>query len=153
LIFVSETLRMVPGSQYFGDPEELQGGFSTMSGVGVFNDISTELTRAVEAASDKNVRIYTVYAGGLNPDVDTTNPLVMLASETGGVAVHGTNRLGMVFERAEEDLSCSYRIGFRIPVAHSGKVLPITVRVGNEGRGYRVRYRRTLSDPTRGEEE
>ena len=156
LLFFSETLRMVPGSQYFGNPSELRAGFSSLDDApeaGTFLDVSGTLRQVVEQANERNVRLYTIQASGLGAGEDTQDTLTMLASETGGVSVHGTNDLATLFDRAREDASCFYRIGFRMPASHTGKVLPVTLRIGRDGTGYRLRYRRTLMDPTQEQQE
>jgi len=141
LIFFEETVRMYPGEQY--------PGFSNNT------DIELFMRKLARAANERNVRIYPVYAGGLKPYVGTgrvDDSLTMLASETGGRWVEKTNDLSLAFDHVAEDASCSYRIGFTVRPEFSGRSERIAVEVSG-GRRYRLRYRRTLDDPTREERE
>jgi len=136
LIFFEQTVRMVPGIQYPNYSNNM--------------DIEMFIRGVARAANEHNVRVYPVYAGGLGGRVDGS--LTMLASETGGRWVDGSNDLGTVFDRVAADASCSYRIGFSMRPEFSGRTERIVVEVSGDGR-YRLRYRRTLDDPTREERE
>ena len=135
LIFFSETLRLVPGSNY------------PVANSRILPDVTAPMQALAREASDKNVRIYAVQAGGLDRDVE--DPMTYLSTETGGAHIEWTNRLANVFDRASEDLQCFYRIGFRLPARQSGKTDRIWVRIPQNESSYRLRYRRTLDDPTR----
>jgi len=138
LILFSDTLRFIPGRIY-----ALASDLS---------DTYAELRRVTEAANERDVRIYPVHATGLTlePSFDSRadDALTMLASETGGRVVERTNRLGMVFDRVAEDVSCSYRVGFHFRPRYSGGTHRIEVRVAGPARGYRLRHRRSVDDPT-----
>jgi hypothetical protein len=77
----------------------------------------------------------------------------MLATETGASHVQGTNNIGLILDRIGEDLSCFYRIGFRMSPRHTGSTERIVVRIGESDTHFRARYRRTLTDPTREQQE
>lgn len=114
--------------------------------LGISNQHLHYLREFTEAASDRDVRIYPVLAAGMGGRA--SGALSMLASETGGQVIEGTNQLGMVFDRIEEDLSCYYRLGFRLLQEHKGASKNVSVRVkGSPGRE-RLYYRRMLRDPT-----
>ena len=137
LVFFQHTVRLYPGSEYPGVTET--------------TEIYLYLDRLAQAANERNVKIYPVDARGLaRGDVD--GALTMLASETGGQWLTGTNDLGLVFDRVARDGSCFYRLGFRIRPRHTGRTRGIFVRVLAEGR-YRVRHRQTLRDTTREQED
>jgi VWFA-related protein len=134
LLLFADTIRFFPGEQYPGldrDP----------------GSVSTDLQQFGRAANERNVRIYPVQAGlelGKSPD----NALSMLASETGGRHLFGTNFVDRAFDYVAEDLSCFYRVGFTTTPQYSGRTESLAVRVTGENRKYRVRHRSTLHDPT-----
>jgi len=137
LIFFQDTIRQFPGEIY----------------TQVTNVTQTYpfLHALATAANERNIRIYPVHASGLQvgAGIGVNDALSMLASETGGRYIHGTNRIATVIERAGEDATCFYRVGFRVRPRFSGGTARIAVRI--EGNRYRVRHRRTLHDPTRSE--
>jgi len=165
LVFFGETVRLVPGSEYFAaylpePPVEFTAGFSPPGVSGPINDVSHELDQVVEAANERNVRIYTVQPAGLKAGLDRPGTLTrdegaltMLATETGGKYVRGTNDIGLILDRVGDDLGCFYRIGFRMSPRHTGSTERILVRIGQDDTRYRARYRRTLTDPTREQQE
>ncbi len=137
LIFFQETVRMYPGRQY---PEVVE--------TTLLRPFAQSLA---ESANERNVRFYPVDAGGMDGEADEA--LYLLASETGGRFFAGSNDLSPVLEWITEDSSCYYRIGFRDRPRFSGQVDRIRVEIDGprETRKYRMRYRQTLADPTRGE--
>ena len=139
MIFFSETLRLYPGSEYPFGPSP-QAALSL--------DTARLVYQLAAQANERNVRIYGVQSSGLRKGQDIEDPLLVLSEETGGRPVYNTNNLGAVFDRAAEDFSCFYRVGFRLPSGHSGNLKTILVRIGENGRGYRVRHRRSVDDPT-----
>jgi VWFA-related protein len=149
LILFSETLRQVPGSIYL--PATSFPSVTIPSGQRALPDVTMPMQQLAREASDKNVRIYTVQAGGMDRDIE--DPMTFLSTETGGSHVEWTNRLAEIFDRTREDLECFYRIGFRLPSRQSGHTERITIRVPENESKYRLRYRRTLDDPTRKERE
>jgi len=164
LVFFGETVRLVPGSEYFAaylePPVEVAGGFAPAGVSGPSNDVSHELDQLVEAANERNVRIYTVQPAGLKEGRDIPGAMTrdegamtMLATETGGSYVRGTNNIGLILDRVGDDLACFYRIGFRMSPRHTGSTERILVRIGDSDTRYRARYRRTLTDPTREQQE
>ncbi len=138
LILFTETLRLVPGSFYFDRLPPSPRGLP---------DVTAPMQGLAREASDKNVRIYAVQAGGLDRDVE--DPMTFLSTETGGAHIEWTNRLAGTFDRVREDLDCFYRIGFRLPARQSGQTERIWVRIPQDESKYRLRYRRTLDDPSR----
>jgi VWFA-related protein len=140
LVYFSETLRLFPGSQY---------PFGPSPKAALSREVARPVYQLAARANERNIRIYAVQASGLEEGRDIEEPLFVLSEETGGRSVHGTNNLGAVFDRTEEDFSCFYRVGFRMPSEHSGNLKTILVRIGEHGRGYRVRHRRSVDDPTR----
>lgn len=133
LLLFEERVRLLPGTEYpaFRSP----------------GDTHPFLDRVARAANEKNVRIYPVHAPGENLDL-ADDAMTFLASETGGQVVERTNALELAFERVVADESCSYRIGFHLPRRANGRSERMEVAV-RDGRGYRLRYRRTVGDPTR----
>ncbi|HEU5181891.1 MAG TPA: hypothetical protein VFW45_13970 [Candidatus Polarisedimenticolia bacterium] len=146
LIFFSETLRQVPGSMYLPPPTVISKG-GVQPDRRALSDVVAPMQQLAREASDKNVRIYAVQAGALEKAVE--DPMTFLSTETGGAHIEGTNRLAGVFDRAREDLECFYRIGFRLPARQSGQTERIWVRIPEDESKYRLRYRRTLDDPSR----
>ena len=151
LIFFSETLRQIPGDMYTKVPirnrSQGRGDLLPQPKPRDLPDVMAPMQALAREASDKNVRIYAVQAGGL--DKETTDPLTFLSTETGGAHIEWTNRLSKVFDRARADLECFYRIGFRLPARQSGQTERIWIRIPEEESKYRLRYRRTLDDPSR----
>jgi VWFA-related protein len=141
LLLFQNRLRQIPGSEYpFADLRYVSA-------------VDADLQQVARAANEREVRIYGVHAEGLESPRDSPQPnasdaITFLASETGGRVVERTNTLTPIFDRVAEDASCFYRVGFPAPREHSGKAERIEVRIG-DGRGIRVRHRRTLDDPTR----
>ena len=138
LVLFQDDLRFNPGSQYAG--AEFQ------------SDVDAYIRPLVRAANERNVRFYPVVARGMSDRVgafaDHADPaMTLLASETGGRVVEGTNDLRVAFEMITEDSSCFYRIGFRFPSRQDGTTRRIQVLV-NGGHGYEVRYRQTFQDLT-----
>jgi hypothetical protein len=151
LVFFGETVRLVPGIQYFepiADTSAAIAGFSLM-----LFDVYHQLDGAARAANERNVRIYAVQPAGLKMGVDIEGAMTMLATETGGGYVHGTNEIVRIMDRVGQDLDCFYRLGFRISPRHTGRTQRLTVRIGEDSLRYRLRYRRTLMDPTRLQQE
>ncbi len=146
LVFFSETLRQVPGSIYMPPPTVLSRG-GAQPDRRILPDVVAPMQDLAREASDKNVRIYAVQAGGLDRDVE--DPMTFLSTETGGAHIEWTNRLAGAFDRVREDLDCFYRIGFRLPARQSGQTERIWVRIPQDESKYRLRYRRTLDDPSR----
>ena len=139
LVFFQETVRMWPGIQYPMSYDH--------------SNVEPFIRNLATAANERNVRVYPVYAGGMKARVGTDrvdNALTLLASETGGRWTDGTNDLTVAFERVAEDDACFYRLGFRARARFSGGIERVTVKIG-DNRGYRLRYRSTLADPTREE--
>ena len=134
LILFADIIRFFPGEQYPGLVDKP-------------TNISTDLQRLSRAANERNVRIYPVQAGVGHADA----ALLLLADETGGQYLDGTNRLDRIFEKVERDLACFYRVGFTMKQRYTGNIENIVVRVKGENRKYRVRHRTTLHDRTPGE--
>jgi len=142
LVLFADTIRLLPGRQYGVPATRL-------------TNLHTELQDLAEAANERNVRIYPVKAGlwvpGGGGDPLADDALTMLASETGGRVFEGSNEVDGAFDRVGEDLSCYYRVGFRVRPRYSGRVEPIRVRLLDRPGAVRLRYRQTLEDPTREE--
>ena len=111
-------------------------------------DVQAPLQSLARAANDHEVRIYLVQLGVTERANDA---LTLLATETGGQYLEGTNRAATIFGKITEDLSCFYRLGFRIRPGTVLREASIEVRLRDDGRSYRVRARRSLGLPTRAE--
>jgi len=137
LIFFSDKLRYIPGEVYPLSTDLL--------------NTRAYLEQVTKAANEREVRIYPVQASGIDPSRRSRadDALTMMAGETGGQVVERTNRLALVFDRISEDVACSYRVGFHFRPRYSGSAQRIDVRVSGPARAYRLRYRRTVDDPTR----
>ncbi len=144
LVYFSETIRLYPGSEY---------PFGPSPKTALSMDVARPVYELAALANEGNVRIYAVQASGLKEGKNIEDPLLVLSEETGGRPVYGTNSLDAVFGRIEEDHSCFYRVGFRLPSENSGSRKTIVVRIGESGRGYRVRHRRSVDDSTREKKE
>jgi hypothetical protein len=140
MIYFSETIRLYPGSEY---------PFGPSPRTALSQDVSHLVYQLAARANERNVRIYGVQSSRLRAGKDLEEPLGVLSEETGGRPVYGTNDLGAAFGKMEEDHSCFYRVGFRLPSEQSGDLKTIRVRIGESGRGFRVRHRRSVDDPTR----
>ena len=134
LLLFEDTLRIVPGEEY-GPRGEL-------------SDLQKPLQALADSANDRDVRIYPVQLGVMK---QADSALTLLATETGGQYLDGTNRAATIFGRVAEDLSCFYRFGFRIGPGTPPRDARIEVRLREDGGTYRVRSRRTLGLPTRAE--
>jgi len=134
LILFEDTLRIVPGEEY-GPRREL-------------SDLQKPLQALADSANDRDVRIYPVQLGVMK---QADSALTLLATETGGQYLDGTNRAATIFGKVAEDLSCFYRVGFRIGPGTPPRDARIEVRLRDDGGSYRVRSRRTLGLPTRAE--
>ena len=135
LLLFADTIRLVPGRQYPAGDLRL-------------SEVAIHLREVATAANERNVRLYPVRAGA---EKRADDAFTMLATETGGQYVEGSNRLDVAFDRVKEDASCFYRIGFRTRPRYSGRTETILVRILGKDRIYRARYRRSLDDPTREE--
>jgi VWFA-related protein len=141
LLLFENRLRQIPGRAYpYAIAEDLSRA-------------DVDLQRVARAANEREVRIYGVHTEGLAAPGDSMQPdaddaVTFLSSETGGRVYERSNTVVPAFSRVVEDADCFYRVGFHLPRLHSGDLERIEVRVG-DGRGYRLRYRRTLLDPTR----
>jgi VWFA-related protein len=134
LLLFADAIRFFPGEQYPGLDRRP-------------SDIGTDLQQFGQAANERNVRIYPVQAG-LEMGKKADSALTMLASETGGRHLYGTNFVDRIFDHIKDDLSCFYRVGFTATARYSGRTESLAVRVTGENRKYRVRHRSTLHDPT-----
>ncbi len=131
LLVFEDTLRLLPGEEYGPSPHLV--------------DVHEPLQTIVRAANDQGLRVYPVRLGG---GERADNALTMLATETGGQYLEGTNRAASIFERLARDLSCFYRVGFRIRPEVVGRDAPLEIRIRGDGGPYRVRARRTFGLPT-----
>lgn len=138
LVLFQQTLRLHPGDRY--------------PNAGPLSDVVPLLDQLAESANERNVRIYPVDAAGLRIRGGIDNAMTLLATETGGRWLEGTNDLSLAFDRVAADASCFFRLGFRVRPLFSGHTEVIRVEVEGDSR-YRTRHRRTLHDPTREERE
>ena len=106
------------------------------------------LRATARAANRRNVRIYPIYAGGLERGGLVSDAGTYLASETGGQWVDRTNDLTAIFDRAEEDIACFYRVGFYMEPRYDGRSRKIILTIAGHRGQYRFRHARTVDDPT-----
>lgn len=142
LVLFQQDMRILPGIEY--PAARINPRVDT---------VEPSVRRLASAANESNVRIYPVDAGGLEGEKDDS--MFQLASETGGRFYRGSNDVTPTLGWIAADEDCFYRMGFRVEPRFSGSVDRIGIEIDSprETRKYRLRYRRTLSDPTREERE
>ena len=77
---------------------QLPGEIYPMVDIDRLTGVTPFLQDLATAANERNVRIYPVHASGMSAGrvPDSNDALFMLASETGGQYIHGTNRITTV---------------------------------------------------------
>jgi VWFA-related protein len=107
---------------------------------------------AVTAATRNNVAVYTIDPSGLTTDtgaeeMDRRAALQVVAEDTGGIAVVGTNNFATAFTDIVRDTSTYYVLGY-VPASdyRDGKFHQVKVRVRRPG-FYSVRARKGYTAP------
>jgi len=113
----------------------------------------------LRAARKENVSFYPITPGGLQAaaageDIDNlrqaTDDLIVLANETDGIAIVGTNDLNGGMKRVADDLAAYYVLGYYTTnTKFDGGVRDIKVRLKTTGKA--IRARRQYRAPTQAE--
>lgn len=151
LLYVSDGLPLIAGEELFAALDER---YKLNSGIQqAFNyDFGRSYERLTTVANSNGVTFYTLDAKGLEVDdtvgagskplvnirnrvrIDSTRkmnlaaPLKILAEDTGGQAITGTNAVIPALERVIEDFTTYYSVGYT-PASADGRFHDITVRV------------------------
>jgi VWFA-related protein len=105
---------------------------------------------AIAAANRHNVAVYPIDPSGLTTtlgrgpqgqnELERMAALRIVAEDTGGIAVVGTNNLTPMYQAIVRDTSAYYLLGYTPPIEHrDGKFHDIRVRVKREGLTVRAR--------------
>ncbi len=167
VLYLSDGVPMSPGIELFYLITELlparmgETDFSSFNAAAMFDSL-------VKYAAAAEVTLYTLDARGLelpsgreaerqvqqSSEVSTIqlrnyqDPLILLASQTGGVSVVNTNAFADGLERIREAIQTYYALGFSLEPA--GRDVLHQVRVGlRDHPDYRLRYRPSFVERTR----
>ncbi|MCU1350650.1 MAG: hypothetical protein JWO56_3680, partial [Acidobacteria bacterium] len=168
LVFVGEQLDDNPGRRLYAFVEQIRTKFLGGESVNYSAEADAYRDRELEPsiaalANASGVTLYPMHAGGISGDLDNisaenngmnysvptagvnamsgSTPLMQrLASDTGGVALLGTNNFTLGFTRISDDLTSYYSLGFRATGPRQDAVRPLTVKLKNP-RGLQVRSR------------
>jgi VWFA-related protein len=167
MVYVSSGVPTIAGEEMFLAVEGLHGSSSALAYLHRY-DLTRQFERVALRANAHRVSIFTIDAGGLRANVmgsaehreipsaglrsavDSTlveNPqrsLRLLAEETGGRAILGTNRINAALLDAAAALRHHYSLGFVAGGGSEGGYHRLSVRVRGEGLrvGHRGGYRR-----------
>lgn len=89
------------------------------------------------------------FSGRINSGIaslDMTSAMDLLADQTGGASIRGTNDLAGVLKRQEADWTAYYSLGYESPDAKAGS--PRSLKVTVHRKGAEVRTRRTVIERT-----
>jgi VWFA-related protein len=179
VVFVSEQLDEIPGQVAFSSLEQLKelydGGPQTnfASEAQAYRD--SELVPSItKLANSTGVTLYPMHAAGAWGDTTpisaenlgmetqmptrTANPMnnsyltmQLLARDTGGAALLGSNNFKLAFETVVNDLTTYYSLGFSGSSERKDVVRPLSIKLKNP-RGFTVRARRELVEKSLGSE-
>ena len=171
LLHVSDGMPMFPAEDLFVAMEERWPDTVNRSAASTW-DLGPRYRSLANYANSSGVTFYTLDSKGLQDDamlaadevprerikdmraVMTTRgnnlrePLRMLAVETGGQAILGTNAVLPALDRVAEDFNTFYSLGYQ--PAHSGDGRYHKIQVKVPGKGIRVRHRDGYRDKTPG---
>ena len=155
LLYVSDGLQQRPGIDLFyslGDfcPDRQR----EITSLYFEYDETTRLNRLAAHANANRVTFYPLDAAGVRGDRGTRedsarianlqSSLFLLGNETGGLAILNAHRPLEALEAVAQDFSSYYSIAYRATDRRPAADHLIDVKVAGEGRGKRVRYRRTV---------
>ena len=166
-LFLSGGFEFKPGSTMLSYVQRLQGAPNSRARAGLLevnvHDFSQDLEQITRRANASEITFYTVDARGLEEGgmgipisgVDegmqarsdmtgleragTQDPLVMMARETGGLALLNSNDFGKGFSRVDEDTSVYYSLGVTLSKVASVGYQQVRVEVNRPGVTVRTR--------------
>jgi VWFA-related protein len=169
VVFVSEQLDEVPGKVVFDSLEQLRDLYAGGTGTNFTSEAEAyrdaELVPSItKLANSSGVTLYPLHAAGLSGDTTSVsaenlgmeaqtstriaNPLnstystmQRVASDTGGVALLGSNNFKLALETVANDLTTYYSLGFSGSGERKDAVRALSVRLKNQ-KGLNVRTRR-----------
>jgi VWFA-related protein len=169
LLHVSDGIPMRPAEDMFVAMEERWPDTVNRSSASTW-DLSNRYRSVINYANSSGVTFYTLDAKGLQDDAQLTadevprqrirdmravqitrgfnlrEPLRMMAIETGGRAILGTNALLPALDRVAQDFETFYSLGYQPAHVGDGRYHKIEVRV--DRKGARVRHRDGYRDKT-----
>jgi VWFA-related protein len=170
LVYVSDGLAMTAGDDVFHFLDLRFGSLSQGKLMAMRYDSRNEFRELVAHANANRVTFYTLDAEGLSPrsslsaerggnsdgasfaeldfvhESNLSEPLQLLAADTGGLATFNTNNLAGALHRMAEDFGSYYSLGY-VP-AHSGDGRYHTIDVKVKRKGVQVRHRAGYRDKT-----
>ncbi len=164
ILYVSDGIAMRAGEDIFYAMEETYGDINISSSIARY-DLSRDFAEITRQANAHRITFYTIEAAGLRAytfnDVENAtsrggaqidqiyfsslkDPLYMLAGETGGQAIIGTNNFQPMLDRLADDFSTYYSLGFQLGGVF-GRYHNIEVRV-KDRKGLNIRHREGFRD-------
>ncbi len=166
-LFLSGGFEFKPGSTMLTYVQRLQGGAGSRARAGLLevnvHDFSQDLEQITRRANASEITFYTVdprglEAGGMGIPISgvdesmqarsdmtgleragTQDPLVMMARETGGLALLNSNDFGKGFSRVDEDTSVYYSLGVTLSKLPTAGYQQVRVSVNRPGVTVRTR--------------
>lgn len=166
LVLTSEGFPMQPGREMFTYVDEAgrDKGWSFGSSVleGMSFDSHSLIQSVAQTANANGITLYTVHAGGLQSEnnssaenakatsytvsqatvSNSTESMQLMAEMTGGLASISTNNFGAAFKHIQDDLDSYYSLGYRAGTERVDRQRQLEVRVKNKN--YVVRNRQTF---------
>ncbi len=144
--------KLTMGSQNAGEPDRLRMTAERARLLSI--DFDLRFREILQRSRQANVAFYTVRPGGLDTSSSLFNQgvsnLQVLAEQTDGIAVLGSNDLRAGLGRVAEDLSSHYVLGYYTNNTRwDGRPRKLTVRLKASGRT--IRARREYRAPTEAE--
>ena len=170
VLYVSDGLPMVPAEDLY---YAMSQKFSTSSVILQSRqfDASRKFLELSSRASTGRIAIYSIDAAGLRVAMDSSaevrgssttgipgmvdsvytaniqSPLMMMAEQTGGLAIYNTNDVGPSLAKVAADLKSYYSLGYTPAHNGTGRLYKIKVRVKGR-KGLVVRHRSSYRDHT-----
>ena len=169
LLYVSDGLPKVPGEDIFLYVEERFPRAKARIEAFAY-DLGPRIRELVSQANAGGITFYTLEAGGLQAhssvsaeyggtksggglafidslrNANLTEPLYMLADDTGGKAIVNTNAVEAELSGVAEDFDNYYSLGYQAPHQGDGRYYKIEVKL--KRKGLQVRHRRGYRDKT-----
>ena len=144
--------KLTAGAQDVNDPDRQRQSAERLRLLSI--DFDARFREILRQSRQANVSFYTVRPGGLDPNASMLDPgysnLQVLAEQTDGVAVVGTNDLRGGMSKIADDLSSHYLLGYYTSNTRwDGGTRKITVKL--KGTGKAIRARREYRAPTEAE--
>lgn len=180
LVLTTQGFQLQPGMEMFhfiddvGRTNTTWGGARSVLMEGYSYDSTSLIQGIASNANANNVTLYTIHAGGLvgmvnssaqyaepvSPQVEqfalqnSTDSLKIMAEQTGGLAIVGSNNFKAGFDSIKRDLDNYYSLGYRAGTERVDRKRTIEVRLRDPKlrRLYTVRSRRSFVEKSVGTE-